>query len=94
MKKKRKRIQPGNWEFKVEKREKLPNLERTIQFLTKSTQKQEIIYIEKKKLRSMETQLALYQLGTEIKLKQSQETKITSLFKIPPTHLQNQANIN
>lgn len=42
----------------------------------------------------METQLALYQLGTEIKLKQSQETKITSLFKIPATHLQNQANIN
>lgn len=49
MKKKRKLIQPGNWEFKVGKREKLPNLERTIQFLTKSTQKQEIIYIEKKK---------------------------------------------
>lgn len=35
----------------------------------------------------METQLAVYQVGTEIKLKQSQETKITSLFKIPPTHL-------
>lgn len=88
MKKKRKLIQPGNWEFKVGKREKLPNLERTIQFLTKSTQKQEIIYIEKKKkLRSMETQLAVYQVGTEIKLKQSQETKITSVFKIPPTHL-------
>lgn len=48
MKKKRKLIQPGNWEFKVGKREKLPNLERTIQFLTKSIQKQEIIYIEKK----------------------------------------------
>lgn len=48
MKKKRKLIQPGNWEFKVGNREKLPNLERTIQFLTKSTQKQEIIYIEKK----------------------------------------------